>query len=138
MSYNNDMDIGLVLGFVAFLFIVAILLVTFSGGNADQNKTEAQKIHDFKNNEQSCEELEKQYLRYEPIKYKDSKYFKWYQVIRDKLLDGCMTQIDLNNFEYIAMCYNSNSVGCELSKLEHPELYESFENRTKQQYQGRR
>jgi hypothetical protein len=111
---------------VAIHFAI-ISVVMFNTISEENNKKEAQKLLDFKNTDYSCNELGKFYLKYEPSKYKSSEHLRWYWLTEDKLIDNkCASQSELNNLEFINLCMNSNNIGCEMSKLENPELYENF------------
>jgi hypothetical protein len=94
----------------------------------EDNKKEAQKLLDFKNTNYSCDELGKLYLKYESSKYHSTNNLEWHWATEDRLTDnGCVTKAELNNLEFIKICMDGKTLGCRISKLENPELYENFD-----------
>ena len=113
------------LGIIGVMIMVSLELPNII---EEDNKKEAQKLLDFKNTNYSCNELGKLYLKHEQSKYKSTHNLEWYWATEDKLTNnGCISQTELNNLEFIKICMDGKTLGCEMSKLENPELYENFD-----------
>jgi len=109
--------------------IVLGIIILGAHQNLEENRTkiEAQKIIDFRNTDHSCIELKKLYNKLEPKKYNSFLDHDWYNEVRDKLISNeCISDEDLNNREFINICIDGKTMGCNISKLENPELYENF------------
>lgn len=118
--------------FIAFAFGFVIVIGSIVDENntvnkVEKNKIEAQKIIDFRNADYSCDKILKVYFKFETIKYNSITNVKWFNEARDKLIDNeCISNKELNNSEFINICIDGKTIGCAISKLEHPELYENF------------
>lgn len=126
----NDL-IVVFLGIVGFFVVTCVIFYFVPIWQDIEVKTEAQKIIDFRNTDHSCSKLKSLYLDYYYKKYNSLINVNWYNEIRDRLIEnGCVYKIQLDNIEFIDICKDGGTTGCEISKIENPKLYEDFNFRT--------
>ena len=119
--------IAIFLGIVGFALVISAVFYFGPEWDRNQNKSEAQKIIDFRNTDHSCVELKRLYLKYEARHYASWNDRDWYWEVRDRFIEtGCIDKTQLDNLEFIKMCADSHITGCEISKLKYPEAYENF------------
>lgn len=123
---NSTILFGFLIGFIIVGgFGVFVIVPNFEQENL---QTESQKFLDFQNTNQTCSQLKKLYQGYEGKKYDSIINVHWFNGIRGKLIDnGCISQDELNNREFIAICKDGKTMGCEISRIKNPELYENFQ-----------
>jgi type III secretory pathway component EscR len=118
--------IPLVLGVI---LVVSVLVIIPQLRDSD-NKTQAHKILELRNTEYSCNELKNMYLEQYEKRHNSPNNLQWYREITDKLSEQCVDRKQLMAIESIEVCIDSTYVGCEIHKIENPELYKDFNFRT--------
>lgn len=129
----------LVMMIIGFVVVMAVLMtaIVYEDIEPELIKNEAQKIIDFRQTEHTCNDLKRLYLKQEPDKYNSINNADWFRETKSKLVsDGCFTQDELNNMEFIHMCMDGRTTGCAIHKIENPELYEGFEYMKFDPYDG--
>lgn len=110
-----------------FAVSLTIIIVVVPQWEANDAKVEAKKIVDFDTTQYSCIELKTMYLARYDKKYNSLTDLKWYWTVKDRLTqDGCINQSQLNNIEFIEVCKDGGTIGCEESKLRYPKAYSNF------------
>ena len=119
---------------LALIIIIPVLIgigIISHISSEERTKIEAQKIIDFRNTDHSCNELVNLYLKIYPKRYDSFTNVQWKNEVRSELISTkCIDNEQLNNLEFIEICMDGGTVGCEISKLENPELYENFDFKT--------
>lgn len=127
---GKELNILLIPAILGIILLI-VSLVILPQWRDDTVKIEAKKMIDFRNAEHSCSELKTLYLDYYYKKYHSMTNINWYNEIRNRLIqDNCVDAEQLNNIEFIDLCKDGGTTGCEISKLENPELYKDFNFRT--------
>jgi hypothetical protein len=129
----NESAVGVLMLLMPIVILVSILIFVVSYTETVQveyAKAEAQRILDFRNSDHSCDELKRLYLASYFKKYNSMDNAIWYHEVRDRFIDeGCIGIEQLTNLEFIELCMDGRTSGCQISKLKYPEAYENFDFR---------